>query len=227
MARLTGTAAYQRALTYFTLLLAFALATVRAADAQPALGFAEVRDSDGRLVGAVSFQRVQDGVEIRARFQGLPPGEHGYHVHAVGKCDPPEFVTAEGHFNPTMHEHGLQNPRGPHVGDLPNLVIGEDGTASVTAVARFATLAPGEASLFDADGSALVIHADPDDEVTDPAGNTGGRIACGVLGAGPAHGADGQLFANQSLETQALFYATWGDYAPEQWVIEHDDQIGA
>jgi Cu-Zn family superoxide dismutase len=209
------------------LFAAVAMARSGQADAQPALGFAEIRSADGRLVGAASFQRVQDGVEIRARFQGLPPGQHGYHVHAVGKCEPPAFVTAEGHFNPTMHEHGLQNPRGPHVGDLPNLVIGEDGTAALKALARGASLAPGDASLFDLDGSALVIHADPDDEVTDPAGNSGPRIACGVLGAGPAHGSDGQLFANEPVETQAMFREVWGDYAPEQWTLEHSAEVGA
>jgi len=135
-------------------------------------------------------------------------------------------MTAEGHFNPTMREHGLRNPLGPHVGDLPNLIIGADGTASATATVRGASLAASENSLFDQDGSALVVHAGPDDEVTDPAGNSGARIACGVLGAGPAHGADGQLFVGQPLETQKLFQATWGDYAPEQWVLEHNDQIG-
>jgi Cu-Zn family superoxide dismutase len=197
------------------------------AAAQPALGFAEVRGSSGRLVGAASFQRVQDGVEIRARFRGLPPGQHGYHVHAVGKCEAPDFTTAGGHFNPTMHEHGLQNPRGSHVGDLVNLAVGDDGTASLTAIARGASLAAGETSLFDQDGSALVIHADPDDEVTDPTGNSGVRIACGVIAAGPAHGTDGHLFVNESAETQATFRETWGDYALEQWVLEHNADIGA
>jgi Copper/zinc superoxide dismutase (SODC) len=83
-------------------------------------------------------------------------------------------------------------------------------------------LAPGDASLFDIDGSALVIHADPDDEVTDPAGNSGPRIACGVLGVGPAHGADGLLFVNEPVATQAMFREVWGDYAPEQWALEHN-----
>jgi Cu-Zn family superoxide dismutase len=208
-------------------LIAVASATFGRVSAQPGLGFAEIRNADGRLVGAASFQRVQDGIEIRARFRGLPPGQHGYHVHAVGKCDPPAFMTAQGHFNPTLHEHGLENPFGAHVGDLPNLTISEDGTASLTAIAVGAMLASDETSLFDIDGSAVVIHADPDDNVTDPAGNSGARIACGVLSAGPAHGSDGRLFVNESPETQAVFREAWGDYAPEQWVLEHNDQIGA
>jgi Cu-Zn family superoxide dismutase len=198
----------------------------------PPLGFAELRDSDGQLVGAASFQRVADGVEIRARFAGLPPGVHGYHVHAVGRCDAPSFMTAEGHFNPMVQEHlpllevpqpnqhGLRNPRGPHMGDLPNIVVAEDGTASLTAVARYATLAPGETSLFDHDGSALVIHADPDDEVSDPAGNSGARIACGVLTGGTARAVDGSQFVDEPTETQSSFRSAHGSYAPEQWALE-------
>lgn len=202
-----------------------ALSTVvyaQSSPSSPPLGFAEVRDATGELVGAASFQRIADGVEIRARFEGLPPGEHGYHVHAVGRCDAPDFMTAEGHFNPTSHEHGMQNSLGSHVGDLPNLVVGEDGTASITAIARYASLAPGDMSLFDKDGSALVIHAGPDDDVSDPAGNSGARIACGVLSAGPAHTEDGHMFVNEPMETQDAFRAAWGNYAAEQWVLERN-----
>jgi Cu-Zn family superoxide dismutase len=156
---------------------------------------------------------------------GLPPGQHGYHVHAVGNCDPGDFMTAEGHFNPTNKEHGLHNPLGSHVGDLPNLIVADDGTASMTAVASYATLAPSDTSLFDMDGSALVIHAGADDEVTDPAGNSGARIACGVLGAGPAHTEDGQLFVNEPMGTQDAFRDIWGKYAAEQWVLERNAQL--
>jgi Cu-Zn family superoxide dismutase len=197
----------------------------RAAADPPPLGFATIWDANGALVGAASFQRVADGLEIRARFQGLPPGQHGYHIHAVARCDPPSFATAEQPFNPTMREHGLQNPLGPQVGDLPNLTVGEDGTANMTAIARYATLFPSDTSLFDQDGSALVIHAAPDDGVTNPDGNAGPRIACGVLGAGPAHDAQGHLFVNQSPETRAAFKQIWGDYAPEEWALERDVHI--
>ena len=209
------------------LLVALVLAASPANGAQspPALGFAEIWDSAGQLVGAASFQRVAEGVEIRARFRGLPPGAHGYHVHAVGRCDAPSFSSAGEHFNPTEREHGLQSPRGHHLGDLPNLIVGEDGTASMTAIARFTTLAAGEFSLFDIDGSSLLIHANADDEVTDPSGNSGDAIACGVLGAGPAHDVGGARFIDEPDEVQAMFRAVWGDYAPETWVLERNAEI--
>ena len=120
-------------------------------------------------------------MQVTGAFQGLPAGEHGIHIHAVGQCDPPDFTSAGGHFNPAGALHGLENPAGPHVGDLPNLIVGSDGTGDINALASGATLGGGPSSLFDADGSALVIHANPDDQVTDPAGNSGPRIACGVI----------------------------------------------
>ena len=158
----------------------------------PSGATAEVKDASGSVVGTATFAQVADGVQVSARFRGLPPGPHGIHVHAVGQCEPP-FASAGGHFNPAGHKHGLRNPEGPHAGDLPNLMVAADGTGSISALARGATLSAGQASLFDADGSALVIHANADDDVTDPAGNSGDRIACGVLaqaalggGPGPA-----------------------------------------
>jgi Cu-Zn family superoxide dismutase len=106
---------------------------------------------------------------------------HGIHFHAVGRCDPPDFMSAGDHFNPTNRQHGQRNPQGPHAGDLPNLTVEANGTATYQATNALVTLGPGANSLLDADGSALVIHADPDDDVTDPAGNSGGRIACAVI----------------------------------------------
>jgi Cu-Zn family superoxide dismutase len=226
------------AILLFVAALTAALYSRSLADTPP-LGFAEIRDSNGQLVGAASFQRVADGVEIRARFAGLPPGVHGYHVHAVGSCDGPSFMTAGDHFNPLTEdltpmripqeprEHGLRNPRGHHIGDLPNLVVAEDGTASLTVVAREATLAPSETSLFDHDGSALVIHANADDEVSDPAGNSGAAIACGVLTGGTARAIDGSLFVEEPIETQSEFRSAYGAYAPEQWALEHSMEIEA
>jgi Cu-Zn family superoxide dismutase len=113
--------------------------------------------------------------------KGLPSGKHGFHLHAVGKCDPPEFTTAGAHFNPGRKRHGLKSAQGPHAGDLPNLEVGADGSGKLEYVTKLVTLGSGPASLFDADGTALVIHANPDDDVTDPTGNSGGRIACGTL----------------------------------------------
>lgn len=114
---------------------------------------------------------------------GLAPGTHGIHLHAVGKCEGPDFTSAGGHLNPAGKQHGLHNPAGSHLGDLPNLTVGEDGTATLShglGMSGQALLA----DLFDADGTALVIHAGPDDQVTDPSGNSGGRISCGVFAPG-------------------------------------------
>ena len=202
-----------------------ALAAPSAASQPPPIGFVEVWDANGQLVGAATLQRVQDGVQIRARFQGLPPGLHGFHVHAVGRCEAPTFMSAGDHFNPTRMQHGLLNPQGHHVGDLPNAEIAADGTANVTVVVRDATLATSDTSLFDADGSSLVVHANADDDVSDPSGNSGGRIACGVLGAGPAHDLEGLRFLDQSDEAQSLFRAVWGEYAAEAWVLERDAEV--
>ena len=105
---------------------------------------------------------------------------HGLHIHTVGACTP-DFAAVGGHFNPTTAQHGLDNPNGPHAGDLPNLEIDADGNGTYEATTTLVTLDQGDNSLFDSDGSALVIHAAPDDLVTDPSGNSGDRIACGVI----------------------------------------------
>ena len=161
--------------------------------AQPAAqASAELRDPNGQVVGSATFAQEAGGVRVSAQVRNLPPGPHGIHVHAVGRCDPPDFMSAGGHFNPTARQHGLRNPQGPHAGDLPNLTIAANGTGAFQAVNALITLAPGTNSLFDADGSALVIHADPDDEVTDPTGNSGGRIACALIMPGPAGPAPAQ-----------------------------------
>jgi Cu-Zn family superoxide dismutase len=142
---------------------------------------AELKNARGEVVGAASFWEDAGGVRLVATVKRIAPGKHGFHIHAVGRCDPPDFTTAGGHFNPEGKQHGLKNPRGPHAGDLPNLEVGADGTGRLGHVTRLVTLGAGRPSLFDADGSALVLHADPDDDVTDPAGNAGARIACGLI----------------------------------------------
>ncbi|HZU06077.1 MAG TPA: superoxide dismutase family protein [Chloroflexota bacterium] len=162
--------------------LAAAEAPAAAELAQQPGARAELRDSTGAVVGTATFTEDATGVHISVVVQGLPPGEHGIHLHAVGRCDPPDFMSAGGHYNPGGRLHGLMNLQGPHEGDLPNLFVGADGTATYQVYNPRVTLQVGAAnSLFTADGTALVIHADPDDYITDPAGNSGARIACGVI----------------------------------------------
>jgi Cu-Zn family superoxide dismutase len=142
---------------------------------------ADLKNARGETVGAASLWEDAGGVRLAVQVRGIPGGRHGIHIHAVGKCDPPHFTTAGGHFNPGGKKHGLKSPAGPHAGDLPNLEVATDGAGRLEYVARLVTLGSGPTSLFDPDGSALVIHAAPDDETTDPTGNSGGRIACGVI----------------------------------------------
>lgn len=140
-----------------------------------------LRDGHGKDVGTATFAPSKGGVKVSVEVADLPPGTHGIHIHAVAKCEPPDFKSAGGHFNPTGKKHGLHSPEGAHAGDLPNLAVGEDGKARASFTARGATLEDGKGSLFGPEGTSLVIHADPDDGKTDPAGNSGARIACGVI----------------------------------------------
>ncbi len=142
---------------------------------------ATLRDAGGREVGQATLTERPGGIRIQMDLRGLPPGVHAFHIHEAGRCDPPDFKSAGGHFNPEGRKHGRKNPQGPHAGDLPNILVGPDGAASVELLARGVTLGTGEHSLFKPGGTSLVIHAGADDDVTDPAGNAGARIACGVI----------------------------------------------
>jgi Cu-Zn family superoxide dismutase len=142
---------------------------------------AELRDSNGQAVGTATLTEVTGGVRIVLDARGLPPGVKSVHIHEVGRCDPPGFTSAGGHFNPARRQHGLMNPQGPHAGDLPNITIAPDGTGRLETMNEHITLGAEPNSLLDADGSALVVHAAPDDFMTDPTGNSGARIACGVI----------------------------------------------
>jgi Cu-Zn family superoxide dismutase len=142
---------------------------------------AQMISSSGRSVGTATFTEVSGGVRIIMDVRNLPPGPRAVHVHEVGACDPPSFTSAGGHFNPERREHGILNPKGPHAGDLPNLTIAPDGTGRLETLTNRLSLGSGAMSVFDADGSALVVHAGPDDFKTDPTGNAGNRIACGLI----------------------------------------------
>lgn len=133
--------------------------------------------SAGQVIGSVRAWQTAGGVSFRISASGLPHGLHGIHVHAVGRCDPPDFASAGPHWNPLGRKHGMNNPAGPHAGDLPNVEVAANGVLNATVTVAGATMA----NLLDADGAALVIHGQADDYVTDPSGNSGPRIACAVI----------------------------------------------
>lgn len=162
---------------------AAASAAAPAGQTQIAQAQAELRTASGALVGTAIFTETESGVAISALLSGLPPGGHGIHIHAVGLCDPPDFESAGPHFDSSGRQHGLDNEAGPHDGDLPTLFAGDDGSARYFAVNPDVTLGLGNpaTSLLGAEGRALVVHADSDDQLTDPSGQSGARIACGVI----------------------------------------------
>jgi Cu-Zn family superoxide dismutase len=160
---------------------ALLLAAAFCAQAAGMTAHANLVDSTGKSVGKATLKETSGGVQIKAMLSNLPPGTHGMHIHAVGKCDPPDFKSAGGHFNPDMKKHGMNNPDGMHAGDLPNVEVGADGKAKVSLLAAHVTLKDGDHSLFHEGGTALVIHEKADDYMTDPSGNSGNRIACGVI----------------------------------------------
>lgn len=147
------------------------------------LATASLRDPAGKQVATAVLTVPRGVVTLRIEASGLPQGANGIHLHAVGRCDGPDFVSAGPHLNPHGRQHGRQNPAGTHLGDLPNLVIDASGRGELR-VELPGSRSENESALFDADGSAIVLHAKADDNVTDPSGNSGPRIACGVLTRG-------------------------------------------
>jgi Cu-Zn family superoxide dismutase len=144
---------------------------------------ATLRQANGAPAGTAIITRAGERMTLTMALAGLPSGPHGMHLHMVGRCEAPDFASAGGHLNPAARQHGTQNPAGSHLGDLPNVVIGSSGTGTAS-IELAGTSAELKAALFDTDGTAIVIHAAADDYRTDPTGNSGSRIACGVLTRG-------------------------------------------
>src|SRR5688572_2323526 len=147
----------------------------------PVTASADLKNAEGRSIGGATLAQVSGGVRVVIDVRGLPPGPKGVHIHTTGKCDPPEFTSAGDHFNPANKKHGLQNPAGPHAGDLPNITIAANGSGRLESMNENLTLGDGPNSLLKPDATAIVIHSAPDDFKTDPTGNSGARIACGVI----------------------------------------------
>ena len=164
----------RKSLTIAALLLLSACAGVEQPAGGPPMALV---NSAGQAIGSVRAWQTAGGVSFRISASGLPHGLHGIHVHTAGRCDPPDFASAGPHWNPQGRKHGLNNPAGPHAGDLPNVEVAANGVLTATVTVPGASIA----NMVDADGAALVIHGQADDNMTDPSGNSGPRIACAVI----------------------------------------------
>lgn len=142
-----------------------------------------LENTEGADIGTATLTEKDSGVSIHLEAENLPPGTHGFHIHEAGVCEPPTFESAGSHYNPTGAKHGFDDPEGPHAGDLENIVVSEDGTVNVEVIADMVTLERGaENTLYTDEGTSLIIHSDADDYISQPSGNAGDRIACGVIG---------------------------------------------
>ncbi|WP_411843390.1 superoxide dismutase family protein [Salinicoccus sp. HZC-1] len=139
-------------------------------------------DTNEEEVATATLTESESGVNVALEGENLPPGEHGFHIHETGSCELPDFESAGGHYNPTDANHGMEDPEGPHAGDMENIEVGEDGTVDTEVTADMVTLEDGQDNtLFTEDGTALMIHSEADDYETQPSGDAGDRIACGVV----------------------------------------------
>lgn len=165
-----------------SLLVGLVWASSAALAQAPQKAVAIVSNLQGQEIGEVRLSQTASGVLIDIDLSGIPAGQHGFHIHETGICDAADgFKSAGGHFNPSQHQHGYMAEHGPHAGDMPNLFAGPDGRVRANVLNPGVTLADGPGNLLDGDGSAIVVHADPDDYNGQPAGNAGTRIACGVI----------------------------------------------
>ena len=145
---------------------------------------ATLLDAQGKDVGVATLTEIAGGgVKVNVAVKGLAAGEHGLHVHETGTCTAPDFKSAGAHWNPTGKKHGKDNPEGHHAGDIPNITVKDDGTGTADFTIAGATLAAGDLSMMDKDGSSVVVHAKADDYKTDPSGDSGDRVACGIVKA--------------------------------------------
>lgn len=142
---------------------------------------ASIINPQGEQIGTATFIQEENGVQVEAEVSGLSSGAHGFHIHETGMCEPTDFSSAGDHFNPTNQQHGLEIEAGPHAGDLPNILIGEDGSGSQSVLNPYVTLDEGSTSLLGGSGTALMIHEGSDDYQSQPSGDAGSRVGCGVI----------------------------------------------
>jgi len=150
-------------------------------EAAPDAAIAVLKNATGQEVGSARLIQQGHDIAVSITVSSLAPGLHGTHVHMTGSCIAPDFKSAAGHWNPKSTQHGMHNPLGAHAGDMPNMDVGSDGTGMLRFSISNARISGGETALLDVDGAAIVIHAGPDDMMSDPAGNAGQRVACGVI----------------------------------------------